>query len=85
METTITSKGQVTLPKALREKLRLKAGQKLVFFERQDGCLGFHIRRDNLDAVIGILKPTDGRTRTVEEMTEAARQAAAESVLATLK
>ena len=31
MEATITSKGQVTLPKALREALNLSAGDKLCF------------------------------------------------------
>ncbi len=31
MEATITSKGQVTLPKGLREALNLSAGDKLCF------------------------------------------------------
>ena len=31
MEATITSKGQVTLPKALREALNLSTGDKLCF------------------------------------------------------
>ena len=37
MLATLTSKGQVTLPKPIRERLRLHAGDKLDFFIRHDG------------------------------------------------
>jgi AbrB family looped-hinge helix DNA binding protein len=37
MQATLTSKGQITVPKAIREKLRLHAGDKLDFFLRDDG------------------------------------------------
>lgn len=33
MKATITSKGQITIPAAIRERLRLKAGQVLEFDE----------------------------------------------------
>jgi len=32
----ITSKGQVTIPRNIREKMNLKKGDKLVFFEEND-------------------------------------------------
>ena len=38
MESTITAKGQVTLPKASRDALHLKAGDKVLFEERSDGA-----------------------------------------------
>ncbi len=37
MLATITSKGQITLPKELREKLNLGYGDKVDFFVREDG------------------------------------------------
>ena len=37
MTSTLTSKGQLTLPKPIRDQLRLHAGDKLDFFVREDG------------------------------------------------
>jgi len=36
---TVTSKGMITLPKEVREKLGLKKGMKVEFIEREDGFL----------------------------------------------
>jgi antitoxin PrlF len=35
----VTSKGQVTIPKEIREKLKLKKGDKVLFIEGKDGIL----------------------------------------------
>lgn len=37
MSTTITSKGQVTIPKAVRDQLGLKPGSKVTFVRGSDG------------------------------------------------
>ena len=37
MQTTITSKGQVTVPKPIRDKLHLKPGDKIDFMLDEDG------------------------------------------------
>ena len=39
MQATITSKGQVTLPKPVRDRLRLRPGDKIDFILEEDGCL----------------------------------------------
>lgn len=39
MLSTITSKGQITLPKAIRDRLNLKAGDKLEFILDDNGDL----------------------------------------------
>lgn len=39
MQATITSKGQVTVPKPIRDKLHLKAGDKVEFMLEEDGNL----------------------------------------------
>lgn len=36
---TITSKGQTTIPKAVRERLRLKAGDRVEFVIQEDGSV----------------------------------------------
>lgn len=32
----VTTKGQITIPKAIREKLELKEGSKIIFLQRGD-------------------------------------------------
>ena len=39
MESALTTKGQVTIPKAMREKLHLAPGDKVKFFLHPDGSL----------------------------------------------
>ena len=39
MEATITSKGQVTLPKPIRDRLDLRAGDRIAFSMEDDGRL----------------------------------------------
>ena len=39
MQATMTSKGQVTFPKPIRDKLRLKSGDRIEFVLEEDGSL----------------------------------------------
>ena len=39
MRTTLTSKGQLTVPKSIRERLEIKAGDKLEFFIHDNGMV----------------------------------------------
>ena len=38
-ESTLTSKGQTTVPKAIRESLRLKSGDRITFTLMPDGTV----------------------------------------------
>ncbi|MCL9812093.1 AbrB/MazE/SpoVT family DNA-binding domain-containing protein [Natranaeroarchaeum aerophilus] len=38
-EATVTSKGQVTIPKAVRERLNLEQGEKILFRFEEDGSV----------------------------------------------
>jgi AbrB family looped-hinge helix DNA binding protein len=72
-ETTISSKGQVVLPKAMREKRRWKAGTKLTVEERPEGLLLKPLERKKKFTIAdwrGMLK-YKGPTRTIEEMNAA--------------
>lgn len=39
MESSITTKGRVTIPKAIRERLGLKAGDRITFFFHPNGSV----------------------------------------------
>lgn len=63
---TVTSMGRVTIPKDVRDALRIRQGDRLVFVVLDDGTV--HIRRHGVDVrdLYGMVE-TD-RTLTVEEM-----------------
>jgi antitoxin PrlF len=63
---TITSKGQITLPKAVRTKLGLEAGHRVEFVETDAGFLVKPATRD-IRSLKGTL-PKPRRVVTVEDM-----------------
>jgi AbrB family looped-hinge helix DNA binding protein len=75
--TTLTSKGQITLPKEIRKRLGLKAGVKFDCYVDRDGQVVLVPLTVKLKDLIGIL-PYSGPPRTVEEINEAIAQAAVE-------
>ncbi|MEO9885210.1 MAG: AbrB/MazE/SpoVT family DNA-binding domain-containing protein [Balneola sp.] len=67
---TITSKGQVTIPKKIRDKLQLKAGDTLNFeIESTNSARITSTKRPPSEAY-GILFREDQKAYTVEEMDE---------------
>jgi antitoxin PrlF len=75
--TTLTSKGQITLPKEIREQLGLKPGVKFECYVDRDGQVVLVPLTVKLEDLVGIL-PHSGRVMTVEEINEAIVQAAVE-------
>lgn len=75
--TTLTSKGQITLPKEIREQLGLKAGVRFECFVDGDGQIVLVPLTVKLEDLIGIL-PYSGPPKTIEEINEAIVQAAVE-------
>jgi AbrB family looped-hinge helix DNA binding protein len=76
MQATLTTKGQITIPKAVREKLNLRAGDRLEFLLED----GEGVRIVPVTASLTKLKgmvPTPPRTVSLEEMDAAIRRAAA--------
>jgi AbrB family looped-hinge helix DNA binding protein len=76
MESAITSKGQATIPKAIREHLGLKPGGRVKFFVHPDGTVVL-LPKLPASALRGIVKPRRGRV-TVHDMNEAALAGASE-------
>lgn len=70
MESAITSKGQATIPKAIREHLHLKPGDKVKFFVHPDGSVVI-LPKLRARAMRAIVKAPRRRTVTIEEMNEA--------------
>ncbi|HEX9836178.1 MAG TPA: type II toxin-antitoxin system PrlF family antitoxin [Alphaproteobacteria bacterium] len=70
MDSAITSKGQATIPKAIREHLGLKPGDRVKFFVHPDGSVVL-LPKLPVAALRGIVKPRR-RPVTVAAMREAA-------------
>ena len=58
MFTTMTSKGQLTVPKIVRDKLNLRPGDKIDFiFDENDNCKMIPVRSSVKD-MKGMLRPS---------------------------
>jgi antitoxin PrlF len=79
MESTITAKGQATIPKAIREYLGVKPGDRIKFFLHPNGSVVL-LPKLPVAALRGMLK-TPRPPVTIEEMDEAIASGAAESAL----
>jgi len=75
VESAITVKGQATIPKAIREHLGLKPGDRVKFFVHPDGSVVL-LPKLSAAALRGMVKPRRRRPVTIEEMTKAAAEAA---------
>jgi AbrB family looped-hinge helix DNA binding protein len=53
---TISSKGQITIPKKIRELLRVQAYDKIVFIPLEDGKVMISSRQNPAAALFGMLK-----------------------------
>ncbi len=74
MESAITVKGQATIPKAIREHLRLRPGDRVKFFLHPDGTVVL-LPKLPPSALRGIVKTR--RTVTITEMNRAVSKGAA--------
>ena len=74
MESAITAKGQVTIPKAVRQYLGLKPGDRIKFFFHPDGSVVL-LPKLPAAALRGIVKPRRPPV-TIEDMNEAAASGA---------
>ena len=71
---TLTSKGQLTIPKAVRDSLRLHTGDRVAFILHGDEEAVLKPVTKSVDEVFGRLHSPDQPHRTVEEMNAAVRK-----------
>lgn len=76
---TLTTKGQVTIPKPVRDALGVHAGDRVSFLIREDGVVELRPETVDLKDLYGMLEHT-GKPVSIEEMNQAIARAAAESL-----
>ena len=76
---TMTSKGQITIPKDVRDDLGLEAGSTVLFVKVGEGSYRMVARTGRIQDLAGILQRTDQRPLTIDEINEGVADAAAES------
>jgi AbrB family looped-hinge helix DNA binding protein len=72
---TLTSKGQITLPKAIREHLRVGTGDAIDFIVSADGEVRVRAGDVDVSDLKGLLSRPGRRAVSVEEMDAAIRRA----------
>ncbi len=69
MRTTVSEKGQITIPKRLRDRLGLRPGTVLEFEETNGRLVGRKlVLADHLDDLIGILDLPGGTDAFIREI-----------------
>jgi antitoxin PrlF len=76
LESAITTKGQATIPKAIREHLHLKPGDRVKFFVHPDGSVVL-LPKVPASALRGTVKSRRRSPATLSEMEEATAESAA--------
>lgn len=74
---TMTSKGQITLPKEIRDELGLEAGAKVMFVRVGAGDYRLLARTGEVSELAGLLQRPGQETVSLEQMDEAVAQSAA--------
>jgi AbrB family looped-hinge helix DNA binding protein len=67
-ESTLTSKGQTTVPKAIRESLRLKSGDRITFTLMPDGTVLMRVKNKSIMSLAGSLRRRGRKALPVEEL-----------------
>jgi len=65
---TITSKGQITLPREVRNRLGVEAGDQVEFLVAADGTITVASLRGSSRRLFGFLEREEGGECSVEEM-----------------
>lgn len=74
---TLTSKGQTTIPKQVRDHLKLHPGDKLDFVIESEGRVVIKPAKLDVRSLKGLLKRRDGKVLSIEEMNAAIARGAA--------
>ena len=74
----ITSKGQITIPKLVRESLGLETGDRVEFVGTDKGFVIVPVKRD-LNALCGMFKGRRAKPATLQEIKEAIAEMGSET------
>jgi AbrB family looped-hinge helix DNA binding protein len=67
-ESTLTSKGQTTIPKNIRDSLRLKSGDRITFTLMPDGTVQMRVKNKSARALAGSLHRASQKRVPTEQL-----------------
>ncbi|KQV47993.1 AbrB family transcriptional regulator [Pelomonas sp. Root1217] len=67
-ESTVTAKGQTTMPAEIRALVDAKPGTRLVWSAMPDGTLIVRVKSKSILDMAGMLKPPKGKRIGIDEM-----------------
>ena len=68
IEATLTSKGQTTIPREIREVLRLKAGDRMTFTLMPDGTVILRVKNGKAEDLAGMLHRKGRKTLLTRQL-----------------
>jgi antitoxin PrlF len=68
IEATMTSKGQTTIPKQIRDRLKIKTGDRMTFTLMPDGVVQLRVKNSHLADAAGILHRKGRKALPVERL-----------------
>jgi len=68
IEATLTSKGQTTIPKEIRDSLRMKAGDRMTFTLMPDGTVVLRLKRTSVTELGGTLYKKGRKPVSVDQL-----------------
>lgn len=75
---TVTTKGQVTIPKSIRDALGLHPGDRVLFVRHDDGTVAIEPETVDVRSLYGRFKHFATRPVSVDEMNDTIGEAAAD-------
>jgi len=67
-EATLTSKGQTTIPKEIRDSLSMKAGDRMTFTLMPDATVVMRVKSKSVAELAGVLHKKGRKTVPVEQL-----------------
>ena len=67
-DTTLTSKGQTTIPKQIRDRLRIKPGDRMTFTLMPDGTVIMRVKNRRVVELAGSLRKKGRKPVPVEQL-----------------
>lgn len=67
-DTTLTSKGQTTIPKEIRESLGMKAGDRMTFTLMPDGTVVMRVKNKSITQLAGMLHKKGRKAVPIEQL-----------------
>ncbi len=67
-DTTLTSKGQTTIPKEIRDSLRIKPGDRMTFTLMADGTVVMRVKNRRIVELAGMLRKKGRKPVPIEQL-----------------